>query len=153
MAFPHHIAAKLIGFAVPAAIVFLSTTHSWAGSPLTVTIENVRNADGVVHVLLYDKARPFEAGDIKSLANYMELPAKSGRVTHTFANVKAGKYALLVHHDENANKVFEMKDTLPLEGYAYSNNVGRNAVPKFSAAAFQHAGKKSDLSVAMIYHR
>lgn len=131
--------------------LLLALPAARAESPLSVRIEGVRNAKGVVHVLLFDKARPFDKQLYGKLFRYAKVPAAAGTLTAAVKNVPAGTYAAMIHHDENDNGQFEMKGPVPLEGYAYSNNVGTEAVPSFKQAAFAHADAAVPLTVTMIY--
>lgn len=121
------------------------------GHSLRVDVRGVRSADGVVHVLVYDRAAAFEASSAMDIAAYRTLAAAEGEMSFAFHRLTPGRYAISVHHDENANNGFDTIDGAPLEGYAYSRNVGRRDLPTFDQAAFV-LGKEVAISpIAMIY--
>lgn len=119
------------------------------GKPLVVQVDGLRSDAGVVRLLVYDSAAGFEGGDLLDLAGYRVKDAVTGGVTLRLARMRTGEYAVMVHHDENANDVFDTQGAWPLEGWGYSNNVGQEAIPSFMAARVVFDG--SPLTISMLY--
>ncbi|MBN34810.1 MAG: hypothetical protein CMM46_08545 [Rhodospirillaceae bacterium] len=140
----------LAGLTVALAISFGEEAIS--GETMRVTITDVRNSDGVVHVLIYDSARAFEAYSMTDLATYTTVPASAGTMELDFDGLVPGTYPLFVHHDENANDIFEMSGEVPLEGYAYSRTMGVESYPSFSEAAVEFDAGAMVSPMTMIYY-
>ncbi|MEM7173060.1 MAG: DUF2141 domain-containing protein [Pseudomonadota bacterium] len=121
------------------------------GHSLSIKVEGLRNEKGVVHLLLYDDAIAFEENSLSHIAHYSAAPVSGAEVVVTVTGVTPGTYAAVLHHDENENNVFDMVDAIPIEGYAYSNAVGRVAVPTFDQAAFRFGGEDAAATIEMIY--
>ena len=87
---------------------------------LTVSLHDARTQDGRFQIALVDaggyagSAAPIAARDL----------APAGAVTTvTFDGVPAGRYALMVIHDENGNGRLDTNLVgMPVEGYGFSNN-------------------------------
>ncbi|HUQ14237.1 MAG TPA: DUF2141 domain-containing protein [Novosphingobium sp.] len=122
-----HALAAFVALAAPAAFApALAAPAGCLGTPsetwLTVAIEGLRNARGLVNVAVYpDDSRQFLAkgGTIKN----NRLPA-SAPVTRACVFVPApGVYAIAVYHDEDANRKLNRSALgLPAEGFGFTNN-------------------------------
>ena len=121
------------------------------GQAMTVSIKKLRSGEGVVHVLVYDNAKAFAENSITDLVTYSTQPVSGDPMMVTLNGVKPGKYAIVLHHDENGNNQLEMDGDLPLEGWGYSNNVGKNNTPDFASAAFDFSDDKLSQSIKMRY--
>lgn len=102
---------------------------------LTLTIEGVRNAKGSVVVMVFDKAGAYNALDWSGAVDLADIPAKPGRLTHRFADLKAGPYAVLLFHDENGDQDLNFFGDRLLEGIGASGVTAANAYPAFADAA------------------
>lgn len=86
---------------------------------LTVTVEGVETADGVIMAGLL-KADP--AGGRPRQVGGARVEAVAGSTTVTFTGLAAGDYAVRLFHDANANGEMETNAFgIPLEGYGFSN--------------------------------
>lgn len=130
-------ALSAIGWAVPVAAATVS-----------VTVTNVRNAKGVVHVELCHQS------DFLSdrCPTWAEVPAHPGSVVVEIKNVPPGDYAIQAQHDENNNKrVDRALFGIPKEGIGFSNDAPiRMGPPKWRDATFALSGDKS-LTLKMRY--
>lgn len=91
-----------------------------AGHDLTVSVADVRTKDGVVVVALFAKADGFPA-EVGMAAVMAKVSPE--RPTHTFANLPAGKYAVVVFHDRNQDgKLDRTAFGLPKEPIGLSNH-------------------------------
>lgn len=127
-----------------AAMLFLllATAAVASAADLTITVKDVRSADGSVLIAVYD-----------SDANFMKPPqakvrrktnANKGEVKFVIHDLPAGKYAVSSYHDENNNGKLDTNSLgVPTEGFGFSNDAqGVAGPPKFAQAAFDFDGKK-----------
>lgn len=121
------------------------------GQTMVVTVTGLRSDEGVVHVLVYDKELAFDESSVMDLAAFATQAASSDPLTVMLPGVVPGQYALMVHHDENANDVFEYRGQIPLEGWGYSNNVGHVDIPTFAAAAVDFDKDADALELKVVY--
>lgn len=123
----------------------LNSTHD-----LKVNVLGIANDKGLVEFALYKNPDVFtEAGKTHRLAR---VDAQKGTVSYTFKNLEAGKYALVVYHDENHNKICDKNFFgIPTEAYAFSNNVRpKLSVPGFDECAVKLQQDRS-LDIKMVY--
>lgn len=114
----------LAGFAAPAL----------AGD-LTVTLMGITHDKGKVRVGLYDHSETFRKED-RAFA-FKDGPALPGRISVTFTDVPAGRYAVMAYHDEDGNgRLDRFLGMIPTEGYALSNNPEVTGPPAFDECAF-----------------
>ncbi len=119
---------------------------------LHVHIVGLRNSKGGVVCSLFN--RPAAFPEHKSLRD-MEVPIKNRAAWCNFRDLAAGTYAMVVFHDQNDNHKFD-RDALgmPLEGYAFSNNVRATlGPPTFSQASFKYHGGEQWFTITMTYPR
>ena len=121
------------------------------GKSMTVTVSGLRSTQGVVHVLVYDNAGSFRETSLTDLVDYQTRQATSPSLSITLSGIQAGTYALTVHHDENANNAFEYDGQTPLEGWGYSNNVGKAGMPDFGSAAFAFDADSTEQNITINY--
>lgn len=135
-------------FSFLALLVSFSTAYA---GDLQITINNIHNNKGYLLISIYNDATAFEAEDEKNMHTYVAMPAKMDSQTITLHDFPTGTYAISVLHDENSNNQFDVdKIGTPLEGYAYSNNVGLIATPTFKQATFNHT-EQTDLEIKLLY--
>lgn len=123
----------------------LNSTHD-----LKVNVLGIANDKGLVEFALYKNPDVFtEAGKTHRLAR---VDAQKGTVSYTFKNLEAGKFALVVYHDENHNKICDKNFFgIPTEAYAFSNNVRpKLSVPGFDECAIMLQQDRS-LDIKMVY--
>lgn len=111
-------------------------------SALTITAENVRNAKGVVGVLVFRSANGWPEG-VESAVQRKAVPAHEGEVTISFDGLEPGTYAVVVLHDENENMRLD-RNWLgkPREGWGMSNNPKPFlSAPSFESAKFSLSGQ------------
>lgn len=110
----------------------------------------ISNNKGLVEFALYKNPAVFtEAGKTHRLAR---VDAQKGSVTYTFKDLEPGKYALVVYHDENHNKICDKNFFgIPTEAYAFSNNVRpKLSVPSFEDCAIKLQQDRS-IQIKMVY--
>ena len=130
-------AGRCAGAGVALAWLVLAATAQAAD--VTITVENVPNGRGELHVDVCDEVTfltdhcPFDAA----------VPARSGRVSVTVRNVPPGRYAAVAYHDANANHDLDQNGLgMPLEAFGFSNDAPMLlGPPLFKDAAFDVADK------------
>jgi uncharacterized protein (DUF2141 family) len=164
-------AASQIEPSAPAATADASTMRSGATgmvrgtAELRVNVEGFRSSHGVVLIGLYDSAKSFDraielAGadgflndpDRVAGAALRMNPALTGGVI--FSNLKPGRYALIVFHDENANGRLDKNFFgVPTEPYGFSNDAqGFLGAPSFDDAAILLGAHDEVAIIDLIYH-
>lgn len=110
---------------------------------VTVEVNALRSAKGVVRCSLFASANGFPTDSTKAAALAVAPSIANGQATCTFENVKPGTYAVGFIHDENNNGKMDTNFLgMPTEGYGASNNArGSMGPPKFDAAKFTHDGQ------------
>lgn len=133
---------------------FVEKVAVGSGVPLdeiTVHLSALRDERGMVRCSLYDDGDAFPESQAHVIARAVASPTSS---TCVFRGVtRARDYAIVVHHDENNDNVFQKSALgIPEEGYGFSNDVH----PRFSAPSFQDCKFHYDagavaLTIAMQY--
>ena len=112
------------------------SAHAADGADLTVTLSDVRNDRGHLFVAVENT----EAGwNFKAESvTQTKLPAAKGDITHVFADLPPGKYAVMVIHDENENGKLDSNFLgIPSEGYGFSQNPRVMRRATFQEALFE----------------
>ncbi len=86
-------------------------------------------------ILVFDDARAFDSLDVWSAIDYAQIPSRKGSVSHEFAGLNAGPYAVLLFHDENKDEDLNMTATQLLEGLGSTGAPSRQDEPDFKAAS------------------
>ena len=141
------------------AILPLAAITLAAGAPapdtssITVTVTNLRNAEGVVRACMTTAAKSFPKCRGVEGAHATTVNAKEGSITLTFEGVKPGNYAIALLHDENANgKADRVLGMMPKEGFGFSRDAPvRMGPPTFDQAAFEYAGEAKAMTIRMRY--
>ena len=119
---------------------------------LTIEVNNLRNAKGIVQFALYNKDGSIPDENYKNYYKILKGKIVNASSTITFKNIPSGKYAVNILHDENKNGKIDKGFILPIEGIGFSNfqSIGFKNKPNFSKASFTVKENKS-MSVKMIY--
>jgi uncharacterized protein (DUF2141 family) len=133
-----------------AALPLVLAASMASAAPLTVTVENIRSAQGVIRLSLY--ASPAEWPDNSSKDHDFALKAERGRVVFRL-DVLPGTYAVNGFHDENGNGKFDTNFLgIPEEGYFFSNNVRPFlSAPSFDAAQFAVPPEGKAITISVVY--
>ena len=113
-------------------------TAAFAGN-LTVTIDNIKENKGTVHVVIYD-ATNWMGSDPDNFAGSRSVDISER--THdgplvTDVELEPGEYGAFVYHDLNANFKFDKNFIrMPKEPYAFSGPFKKLRMPKFKDCMF-----------------
>ncbi|EAP86152.1 DUF2141 domain-containing protein [Croceibacter atlanticus] len=100
---------------------------------LEVTINNVKNDNGVVLVALHSEDTFMKLKPVKSL----QAKIVDGHIKATFTGIAKGEYAVLAIHDENENGTMDFNTNgMPKESYGASNNDMSFGPPVWSDSKF-----------------
>ena len=123
------------------------------GARVTVTITNLRNADGVIRACMTTQEKSFPKCRGVAGAHAAKVDAREGTVTLTFDHVKPGRYAIALLHDENENgKADRALGMMPKEGFGFSRDAKvRMGPPDFADAAFDIGTEDRALTIRMRY--
>ncbi len=117
-----------------------------AAADLGVAVENVRDGQGQVKLMLFDRDEGFRKED--KARQILALPAGAGTVSGVFPGLSPGRYAVIAYHDENGDGKLNLRfGMFPKEGYGLSNNPKLSGPPKFADAAFDvpETGRRIDI--------
>ena len=119
---------------VPGAAVFLAGPG--LAATLVIEVTGLRSVRGALHYAVYDRAESFPTRKGRVASGQPEVTGR--RMVIRVPGLKPGRHAVALFHDENGNDAFDQGlFGIPLEDYAFSNNVmGFFAAPSFDAASF-----------------
>lgn len=119
---------------------------------LNVEIDGLKNKEGQICASIFASSQGFP-GDRDRVLERQCAKITDTSVKFTFANLKAGNYAVAVMHDENNDfKVNRTDLGFPLEGFGFSQNpVIRDRAPKFEETAVFVAGADTDIKIQLQY--
>lgn len=118
---------------------------------ITVHLSALRNERGMVRCSLYDDGAAFPESQAHVIARAASLPSSGACVFRGIS--RARDYAIVVHHDENNDNVFQKSAFgIPEEGYGFSNDVRpKLSAPSFGDCKFHYDAGPVTLPIAMQY--
>ena len=117
------------------SVLLVLASSSALAAEVQVVVRGVKHDQGTVKAALYSDPATFRKED-KALAVQAQ-PARTGEQTFAFPGVAAGRYAVVVYHDENGNgQMDRFLGMIPTEGYGLSNNPEVSGPPQFEPSAF-----------------
>ena len=106
---------------------------------LTVTVDNIKENKGTVHVVIYD-ATNWMDGDPDNFAGSQSVDItarKDDGPLVTDVEVEPGEYGAFIYHDLNSNFKFDKNFIrMPKEPYAFSGPFNKLRMPKFKDCMF-----------------
>jgi uncharacterized protein (DUF2141 family) len=153
---------QTVRFFLALLILVLSTTPALSND-LRLTIDNVRSDSGEILIALYDDADGFRSAIANSAKRGLvpdsgrligtAIRAARGMQSTVFTQLPAGRYAIVVIHDENDNgRLDKNLWAMPIEGYGFGNNAqGFLSAPSFDAAAITIGNGQVSASINLIY--
>ena len=143
----------LLALLLPLAPLATAAGHPLAGTDVTVTVTQLRNAEGLVIACMTGDPARFPKCRSGTPSYRTIVDAHAGKVTLTFPGVAPGRYAIALLHDENNNgKADRALGMMPREGFGFSRDAKvRMGPPSFSDAALDLGGKDRELTIRMRY--
>lgn len=122
------------------------------GVTVTVKVTELRNAKGVVRACMTTKEDIFPRCIKDAKSHRAVVDAKPGMVL-TFRDVKPGRYAIALLHDENNNgKADRVLGMMPKEGFGFSRDAKvQMAPPKYADAVFDVGTSNLSQTIRMRY--
>lgn len=125
-----------------AALFIFTAINAFAQEvPFTLEITNVRSDKGNIMVGICSTEDQFLEKD--KCTYTLSVPASKGTIVQNL-NIAKGKYAIIIYHDENNNKILDRAMFgKPQEYYGFSNNKygSFGSKPEFSEALINIDGK------------
>ena len=128
--------------------VLVSAMTSAEAVELTVEITDLRTTEGALMVALIDSAAGWD--DSSKAVARRKITPESKQLTLQFPDLKPGKYAVQVMHDENSNGKLDSNFIgMPVEGYGFSNNPQVMRRPKYDEAKFELGADDTSITVQL----
>jgi uncharacterized protein (DUF2141 family) len=152
----------LLPLLIAAAVLYPSGRATGApptvgAAELAVLVTGLRNGKGKLSVAVFDRALGFPQEDERAVyRRSVELAGRAippGGIEVLLPEVEAGRYALIVLHDENGNGKLDKNFLgMPTEGYGVSNDArNRFGPPKFTEAVVEVGATTPRLDVRVHY--
>lgn len=142
-----NVASQLASLALASALSLAATGAAVAGE-LTVNLHGIRVQGGLVKVAVVDSQQAWDG--TAAPVQVDGAPARGETAKFTFKDLKPGRYAVMVTHDENGNGKLDMNVMgMPLEGYGFSNNPAVMRKPTWEEAGFEVSGSDATIDVAL----
>ena len=136
--------------AILVALVLVGAAPPPTGE-VTVALSGLRSTKGLVQVCLTANAQAFPDCRKDPAGRRLTLTASEAG-SFRFAALPAGRYAVALLHDENANGRADMALMLPREGFGFSRDAAvQFGPPKFGKAAFVVGEAEVTMPIRMRY--
>ncbi|NOX86390.1 MAG: DUF2141 domain-containing protein [Chlorobi bacterium] len=117
---------------------------------LTILFENIRSDSGTLKIGIFDDARAFK--NKKDPVVGVKCSPKKPVTRFVARDLKPGKYAVAVFHDENSDDTLNFRAMgVPIEGIGFSGNVKKRIRPPGFALASFRLEKDTTIAIKMIY--
>lgn len=118
-----------------------------------VKIQNIGNNTGVIACAIFESPEGFPNKFLKFASKVMITQIKGKDASFEFSDIKPGKYAIAVIHDENYDGELETNWLgIPKEGYGFSSGAEASlSAPSFSDAEFTYDGGDLQMSIDLNY--
>ena len=105
---------------------------------LKLKIYNIKILKGNILVYIYNKEGTIPDKDFSKYYKMKTVPVTGNTVEVNFDDLPKGKYAVMIHHDENKNGKLDKTFMRPKEGFGLSNFKSVNLFnkPDFEKASF-----------------
>lgn len=120
---------------------------------VNVKIQNIRNNTGVIACAIFESEKGFPSKFLKFASRTMLTQISGKDASFEFSDIKPGKYAIAVIHDENCNGELDSNlFGIPTEGYGFSSGAEVTmSAPSFSDAVFSYEGGHLQMSISLNY--
>lgn len=120
---------------------------------INVKIQNIENNTGVIACAIFETGQGFPDKFLKFATKIMITQIRGKDASFEFSDIKPGKYAIAVIHDENHNGELDTNWLgVPKEGYGFSSGAEVTlSAPSFSDAEFLYNGGDLQMSIHLNY--
>ena len=99
---------------------------------LTITIPNIKNTNGGVHVSVYSSKNKASFTKIGQEFKALDFKTEGATGKYIIKNLPEGEYAIAIYHDENGDKKCNTNMIgIPKEGYGFTRLDKIWSIPKF----------------------
>ncbi len=114
-----------------------------------VTVQNVRNGDGSIRLVLFDDPERFPMG---GWTMEVAVPARTGETIAVFEGIEPDTYAMIAYHDEDDDSNLDTFLRIPREGFGFSNDAKvKLGPPTFGEASFVVEIEGARLTISINY--
>lgn len=120
---------------------------------VNVKIQNISNNTGVIACAIFDSEEGFPDKFLKFASKIMITQIRGKDASFEFSDIKPGKYAIAVIHDENYNGELDKNFFgIPKEGYGFSSDAEVTlSAPSFYDAEFSYDGGVMQMTIHLTY--
>ena len=141
--------------AMPCAALLIGAAPAPPVGPaeVLVTVTGLRSDKGVVRACMTSREDSFPKCRGVANAYSASVRAHEGRLVLVFENVRPGRYAIALLHDENGNgRADRALGMMPKEGFGFSRDASvRMGPPRFEEAAFDLGNGGRAVEIRMRY--
>lgn len=99
---------------------------------LTITLPNIKNTDGGIHVSVYDSKNKSSFTKIGQEFKVVDFKNDGVKGKYVIKNLPEGEYAIAIYHDENGDKKCNTNLLgIPKEGFGFTRLEKVWSIPKF----------------------
>ncbi len=118
---------------------------------LTITIPNIKNTNGGVHVSVYSSTNKASFTKIGQEYKVLDFKAEGVNGKYIIKNLPEGEYAIAIYHDENGDKKCNTNMIgIPTEGFGFTRLEKIWSIPKFDDCKLL-LNKDLSVSIHVIY--
>ncbi len=121
-------------------------------STLEVTITNIKDAKGIIHLSLQNSPDDWLStdDDVKTFRDVSQPITSTDDIVISVENLPEGGYAISLFHDLNGNLELDTNFIgYPKEPFGFSAPMGMTGPPKYEAAVVEVKGEKSSLEIKL----
>ena len=142
---------RALACAAATSLAAFAWSQAVRAAELSIVAAALRSQNGSIQLALWDRAAGFV--EVEHALIRTEKRAAAARVRFELGDLKPGRYAVVIFHDENDNGEFDRTWIgLPDEGLGFSNGawIGLGA-PSFEEAAFELGQDPQEVVVPLRY--
>lgn len=146
--------SRLLFLLVISLVLLSSSGFAQVECPvINVKIQNISNNRGVIACAIFESEEGFPNKTLKFASKIILTQIRGKDASFEFSDIKPGKYAITVIHDENHNGKLDTNFLgIPKEGYGFSNGAEATmSAPSFSDAVFFYDGGRLQMSISLDY--
>jgi uncharacterized protein (DUF2141 family) len=115
-------AVLLCALLLPATVVWASPAAADGNCSFIIHVSGFRNTKGVLGAELFTSSAGWPE-DVQKSFRHEHFPIQGDRATARFDRIPAGRYGVVVLHDENENQKLDRNLLMvPKEGFGFANN-------------------------------
>jgi len=118
---------------------------------LTITVPNIKNVDGGIHVSVYNSTNKSSFTKIGQEFKVVDFKNNGVKGKYIIKNLPEGEYAIAIYHDENSDKKCNTNLIgIPTEGFGFTKLEKVWSLPKFDECKI-FLNKNLSVPIKLIY--